>query len=70
MLLGGRRQDLWVGENFGIFFWPTGWWEGGLAAGLGVVFMGSHTIVVLVLCCVNEEWAGWVSMGYCILPIM
>jgi len=72
MLLGGRRQDLWVGEIFEmVFFLADGFGgRGGLAVGFGVVLVGSRNVVVLVLCCVNEEWAGWVSMEYCLILIM
>jgi len=65
----GRETPRLVGRrNFSEFLADK--LVGGLAVGLGVVFVGSRNVVMPVLCCVNEEWAGWVSMGYCLLPIM
>jgi len=55
MLLGGRRQDLLVGEIFESFLADG---LGGLAVGFGVAFVGSHNVVVFGLCCVNERMGG------------
>jgi len=64
----GRETPRLVGRrNFSEFLADE--LVGGLAVGFWVAFVGSHNVVVLV-CCVNEEWAGWVSMGYCLLPVM
>ena len=56
MLLGGRRQDLWVGEILNFFGRQVGG-VGGLAVGFRVVLVGSCN-VVLVMCCVNEKMGG------------